>query len=147
MKGMIKTQRRLASDILGVGQNRVWMDNSKFKEIKEAITRSDVENLIVKGVITRKEVAGQSRARARLFHLKKKKGHRKGPGSRKGKKAARAKFVWKDRVRALRKELFKQRAMGKIDHTLFRVVYKRIKGNAFHSVAHMQNTIEEMKKT
>lgn len=147
MKGMLKTQRRLASDLLGVGEKKVWMDPSKFKEIKEAITRGDVENLIAKGSISRKELIGQSRSRARAFHLKKKKGHRKGPGSRKGKKAARAKFIWRDRVRALRKELFKQRVAGKIDKKLFRVVYRRIKGNAFHSVAHMRNTIEEMKKT
>lgn len=147
MKGMLKTQRRLASDLLGVGEKKVWMDPAKFKEIKEAITRGDIENLINKDIISKKELVGQSRGRARAVHLKKKKGHKKGVGSRKGKKAARANFIWRDKVRALRKELFKERKAGKVDKKLFRVVYKKIKGNAFHSVTHMRNTIEEMKKS
>lgn len=143
---MLKTQRRLASELLGVGEKKVWLDPSKFKEIKEAITRGDVESLIEKGFIKGKPVVGQSRGRARALHLKKKRGHRKGIGSRKGKKAARMQFVWRDRVRSLRKELVKERAAGKIDKKLFRIVYTKIKGNAFHSVAHMRNTIENMKK-
>ncbi len=147
MRGMLKTQRRLASDILGVGEKRVWLDPAKFKEIKEAITRADVDNLISSGAIKKQETQGQSRSRARELHLKKKRGHRKGVGSRKGKKNARMQFSWKDKVRALRKELFKERAAGKIDNKLFRVVYRKIKGNAFHSVTHMKNSIEEMKKS
>ncbi|MDP8012811.1 MAG: 50S ribosomal protein L19e, partial [Nanoarchaeota archaeon] len=35
----LKTQRRVASEILGVGEKRIKMDPSKMKEIKEAITR------------------------------------------------------------------------------------------------------------
>ena len=136
----------LPRGLLDTGENKVWMDPTKYKEIKEAITREDVKNLVSKGVIAERETNGQSRSRARAVHKKTKKGHRKGPGSRKGKHAARTKFEWKDKVRALRKELFKQRKMGKIDKKLFRVVYKKIKGNAFHSVSHMRNTILEMEK-
>ncbi len=147
MRGMLKTQRRLASDLLGVGEKKVWLDPAKFKEIKEAITRSDIDNLISSGAIKKKETQGQSRSRARALHLKKKRGHRKGIGSRKGKKNARIQFSWRDRVRSLRKELFKERAAGKVDDKLFRVVYRKIKGNAFHSVNHMRNSIEEMKKS
>lgn len=146
MKGMLKTQRRLASDLLGVGENKVWMDPSKFKEIKESITRGDVENLIEKGLIKKKEIIGQSRSRAVAAHLKRRRGHRKGPGSRKGMKNARMQASWKRKVRALRKALFKARESGKVDNKLFRVAYKKIKGNAFHSVAHMMNSIEEIKK-
>jgi large subunit ribosomal protein L19e len=146
MKGVLKTQRRLASDLLSTGENKVWMDPTKYKEIKEAITREDVKNLISKGVIIERKTNGQSRSRARAVHKKTKKGHKKGPGSRKGKHAARSKFEWKDKVRALRNELFKQRKAGKLDKKLFRIVYKKIKGNAFHSVSHMRNIILEMKK-
>jgi large subunit ribosomal protein L19e len=146
MKGALKTQRRLASDLLGVGEKKIWMDPTKFKEIKESITRGDIENLIKKGIVLKKQTQGQSRARARALHLKKKRGHRKGIGSRKGKKNARMHASWRNKVRSLRNELFKQRKAGKIDKKLFRIVYKKIKGNAFHSVAHMRNSIEEMKK-
>ena len=146
MQGKLKTQRRLASKVLGVGESRVWLDPSKFKDIKEARTRADIENLISKDIIKKKELKGQSRARARALHQKKKKGHRKGIGSRHGKKSARMKFDWIDKVRALRKELYKQRKQCKIDKEQFRILYRKIKGNAFHSVNHMRNYIEEMKK-
>ncbi len=142
MVNSLKTQRRLASDILRVGENRVWIDPSKWKEVKEAITRSDVESLIDKNIIKGKELVGQSRGRTR--YLKKNRlNHGKGKGSRKGKKHARMKFEWKDRVRALRNELFKMRSSGKIDNKQFRVLYSKITGNAFHSVNHMRNYITE----
>ena len=146
MKGMLKTQRRLASKLFGVGEAKVWLDPSKFKEIKEAITRADVEGLISKGLIRKKEFVGQSRARARALHLKKKKGRRKGYGSRKGLKSARSKFTWLEQVRVLRAELVKQRDAGKIDKKMFRLLYRKIKGNAFHSLTHMRSVIDEMKK-
>ena len=146
MQGKLKTQRRIASDVLNVGESRFWLDPSKFKDIKEAITRADIEGLISKGMIKKKELVGQSRSRARILHEKKRRGHRKGIGSRKGEKSARMKFEWIDKVRALRNELFKQRKQGKIDQKEFRQLYKKIKGNSFHSVNHMRNYIEGMKK-
>ncbi len=146
MQGRLKTQRRLASNILGVGEKKVWLDPIKFKDIKEAITRADVESLISKDVIKKKEFKGQSRSRARALHQKKKRGHRKGIGSRRGEKSARMKFKWIDKVRALRNELYKQRKQGKIDSKEFRELYRKIKGNSFHSVNHMRNYIEGMKK-
>ncbi len=146
MQGKLKTQRRIASNVLGVGESRVWLDPSKFKDIKEAITRADIEGLISKGIIKKKELKGQSRARARVLHEKKRRGHRKGIGSRRGEKSARMAFEWIDKVRALRNELFKQRKQGKIDQKEFRQLYRKIKGNSFHSVNHMRNYIEGMKK-
>jgi large subunit ribosomal protein L19e len=147
MQGKLKTQRRIASDVLNVGESRVWLDPSKFKDIKEAITRADIEGLISKGIIKKKMLKGQSRARARALHEKKRRGHRKGIGSRKGEKSARMAFEWIDKVRALRNELFKQREQGKIDKKEFRQLYRKIKGNSFHSVNHMRNYIEGMKRT
>ena len=70
MQGKLKTQRRIASNVLNVGESRVWLDPSKFKDIKEAITRADIEGLISKGIIKKKELIGQSRARARVLHEK-----------------------------------------------------------------------------
>ena len=69
MQGKLKTQKRIASDILGVGKGRVWLDPAKFKDIKEAITRADIENLVSKGTIKKKELVGQSRSRARALLL------------------------------------------------------------------------------
>lgn len=138
----LKMQRRLASDILGVGEKHVWLDPSKTKEIKEAITREDISNLIKKGIIKRKVYVGQSRGRARILHLKKVRGHRRGIGSRKGKKSARASVDWRLKVRALRNELKSQLDQGKITKKEFRELYRKVKGNVFHSVSHLRYTIE-----
>ncbi len=146
MKGSLKTQRRLASNVLGVGEKKVWLDPSKSKEIKEAITKADIADLVKKGLINKKAIVGQSRSRARALHIKKRKGHRRGLGSRKGEKGVRTNFEWVDKVRALRNELFKQRASGNIDKEQFRSLYRKIKGNAFHSVTHMRNYIDNMKR-
>ena len=145
MGNELDTQRRLASDIFGVGKARVWLDPAKGKQIKEAITRSDILGLIDKGSIKKKELQGQSRWHARTLR-KKKNSRGKNIGSRKGKKHARMQFEWKDRVRPLRNELQKLRAAGKIENKEFRVLYTKIKGNEFHNVNHMRNAITEMTK-
>jgi large subunit ribosomal protein L19e len=142
----LKLQRRLASEVLGVGSGRIWLDPSKYKEIKEAITRADISSLIDKKFIIVKVITGQSRGRARSVRSKKAEGRRRGPGSKKGERGARAGFAWKEKVRALRRALYKQRESGKVDRKEFRVLYRKIKGNSFHSVSHMMNYIDESKK-
>ncbi len=138
----LKMQKRLASDIFGVGEKHVWLDPNHIKEIKEAITRQDILNLIDKGMIKKKEYKGQSRGRARLIHSKKQHGHRRGPGSKKGKKSARLSIDWRIKVRALRNELKSQLSEGKITKKEYRDLYRKVKGNVFHSVSHLRYTIE-----
>lgn len=70
----LKTQRRLAAQILKAGQNRVWINPEKTDDAEAAITREEVRKLIHEGVIKSKPEKGVSRARARVLHEKKKKG-------------------------------------------------------------------------
>ena len=56
----LKAQRRLASELLKVGQNRVWMDPDRVEDIQSAITKSDVRKLIYEGTV-RKRRAGVGR--------------------------------------------------------------------------------------
>ncbi len=142
----LKTQRRLASEILGVGENRVWIDPSKYKDIKSALTREDISSLIDKGVIKKRNENFQSRGRSRELSLKKSKGRRRGMGSRKGKAHARSGFDWRYKVRALRAELRSQLEKGNIDKKTFRKLYIKVKGNSFHSVSHLRNYISETVK-
>jgi len=48
-----RLQRRLAAEILGVGESRIWIDpNPEYTEdIEQALTRRDVESLIKRGII------------------------------------------------------------------------------------------------
>ena len=38
----LRTVRRLAADILGVGENRIWIDPENLDRIAEAMTREEV---------------------------------------------------------------------------------------------------------
>jgi large subunit ribosomal protein L19e len=85
----LSAQKRLASDILDVGTDRVWFNPERQGDIADAITREDVRELVDEGAITAKDKKGNSRGRARERKEKQAYGHQKGAGSRKGRSGAR----------------------------------------------------------
>ena len=85
----IRSQRRIAASILKVGENRVYIDPELIWDVELALTREDIKKLIADGVIRAKQKQGISRARAKKRLLQRRKGRRKGQGTRKGKKTAR----------------------------------------------------------
>lgn len=140
----LKTQRRLASDILDVGENRIWIDPDQKEKISEAITRQDIRNLIEGGAIQKKDEKGTSKGRSREAKKQKAKGRRKGQGSRKGKKSARKgdKQKWMENIRAIRKELKNLREEGEINQEQYRKLYDMAKGGFFRDTKHLQNHVE-----
>lgn len=141
----LKAQKRLAADVLDVGKSRVWFDPDAQAEIAEAITREDIRNLVDEGTIAAKDAKGNSRGRARERAEKRAYGHRKGQGSRKGKKGAREnkKDAWKERIRAQRRKLRELRAEGELEPSEYRDLYDKSKGGEFRSVRYMMNYIDE----
>jgi large subunit ribosomal protein L19e len=139
----LKLQRRLAAEILKVGENSVWMDPDELETIAEAVTKEDVRGLIEEGIIRRKPVKGVSRARIRKRRMQRKKGRRRGHGRRKGKKTARMpkKERWMMRIRALRRKLRELRDSGKIERRTYRMLYRKAKGGEFRSIAHLESYI------
>ncbi|MCC6042984.1 MAG: 50S ribosomal protein L19e [Candidatus Verstraetearchaeota archaeon] len=135
--------RRLAAEVLGVGESRVYIDPSKLDEAASAITKEDVRKLIEKGVIAAKPVRGTSRARAKLRHLKKRRGLRRGEGSRKGSVADLERKLWIARVRALRRYLRMLRNRRLIDKKAYRRLYRLVKGGVFQSRAHLKEYIKQ----
>ncbi len=140
----LRSQRRLAAQILRVGQNRVWIDPNRLEDVEAAITREEIRKLIHEGVIKPLKEKGVSRARARVIHRKKKKGLRQGPGSRSGAAGARVskKEVWMNKIRALRKRLRELKAEKAITETTYRKLYVMAKSGKFASVADMERYIE-----
>ena len=136
----LKNQRRLASEILGCGQNRVWIDPTHMEDVAEAITRSDIRALINSKAIKAKQKAGISRGRARYKQEQKRKGKRRGHGSRKGTKKARTpkKRAWINTIRPIRAQLMEYRSQGKIDSATYRRLYRRAKGGMFRSKARLE---------
>lgn len=75
----------------------------------------------------------------------KRKGKRKGPGSRKGAKGARTpkKEKWMNTIRPLRKMLKELRENEKIERSAYRKLYRMAKGGAFRSRNHMKLYMKE----
>lgn len=143
----LRSQRRLAAEILNVGETRVWVDPERIEDVATAITREDIRRLVREGVIQAVPEKGVSRARARAVHLKKRRGLRRKHGSRKGGKAARMhmKLTWAKRVRAIRRHLRELRSGRVITKHVYRDLYRMAKGGAFKSVAHLEQHIQTYK--
>jgi len=136
----LTTQKRLAADILKVGENRVWIDPEKTNEVSKAITRENVKQLIDNRAIMAKPQNGISSYRSKKIAAQKKKGRRKGHGSIKGAKGARnpKKKKWMTTIRALRTDLKDMRENREINKTTYRKLYRMAKGGAFRSKSYMK---------
>jgi large subunit ribosomal protein L19e len=135
----VSVQRRMAADILKCGLDRVWIDPEKLDVVKAAITKDDIRALIKDGVIKKKQKKGISSARTKKLKEQKRKGRRRGPGSRRGAKGARTpkKERWMNTIRPLRRLLKEFRDNGTIDRKTYRRLYRMAKGGAFRSRNHM----------
>lgn len=141
----LRYQRNIAARILKCGKDRIWLDPSRSADIAEAITARDINHLINDGVINKKHKKGVSTGRKRFAAAQKKKGRRKGPGSRKGKRSTRLppKRAWIKQVRILRKTLSELKISGKIKKDVYRMLYRRVKGGFFRNREHLITYLEK----
>jgi len=141
----VKSQKRMAAEIMKIGKNRVHISPTNLEEVKQAITREDVKKLIKKGIIKKKKINGISSFRKKKHTAQKKKGRRKGVGSRKGKKGARTpkKRNWINKIRIQRRFLLNIK--NKLKKGQFRRLYLMCKGGFFRSKAHLKLFINEHK--
>ncbi|MDI9620055.1 MAG: 50S ribosomal protein L19e [Candidatus Nezhaarchaeota archaeon] len=139
----MRIMKRMAAEVLGVGESRVYIDPSRLDDAAAAITKEDVRRLVEEGVIRARPVRGTSRARARIIILKKRKGLRAGEGSRKGSKRYLERDAWIARTRALRRLIRYLRDRKTIDNKTYRRLYVMIKGGVFRSRAHLKSYIKE----
>jgi len=141
----LKLQKRLASKIEKAGKKRIKFPIENLKEIKEAITKSDVRKLISSGIIDVKPRGGSSKYHSRHIKLQKRKGRRKGKGSREGKKTARLsrKSSWILRIRIQRRFLSMLKSKSLLSSKDYRGLYLKAKSGAFRSKRHIKTYITE----
>jgi large subunit ribosomal protein L19e len=140
----LKSQRRLASQILKVGQNRVWIDPDRIEDAEAAMTREEIKKLIHEGFIKASPKKGISRARARIIHAKKKQKRRSGRGSKTGSSHAKIsrKAAWMSKIRALRKKLRALKASKTITESTYRKAYTLSSSGRFVSVADLERYLK-----
>jgi len=137
----LKSQRRLAAEILKVGRNRIWIDPERIDDVEIAITRDELRKLIHERVILPRPITGVSRSNARILHLKKKKGLRRGPGKRSRSRRSR-KEIWMMRIRAMRRRLRELKEQRIITQSTYRQFYKKAGSGVFESNAEIERRIK-----
>ena len=141
----LHVQKRIAASVLGCSKKRVWLDEQRSEEIKEAITREDIRSLINKGLIQEKPENITSRGRARKSAAQRRKGRKKGKGKRKGISTSRLskKRAWIDRVRIQRRLIKDMKERSILTTANYRKLFLLIKGGFFRSKRHIKLYIDE----
>ncbi|MCF7866543.1 50S ribosomal protein L19e [Candidatus Woesearchaeota archaeon] len=136
----MKIQKRLAGQLLKSSTKRIKFDKDRLADIKEAITKTDIRQLIDEKAIKKIDEKGVSRSRANKIKSQKSKGKQKGPGSRKGKRTARLprKEEWMIKIRSQRELIKELKDNSVITQETYRMVYKKCKGGFFRNKRHIK---------
>ena len=143
----LATQKRLAATLLKCSSDRVVFKPEHLHDVKEAITKSDLRLLISDGVISRQPVKGVSRVRARKIREQKRKGLRRGHGSRKGTPNASTpdKEKWMNKVRKQRAFLKELKDKELVTIQIYRNLYRKSKGGFFRSKRHIKLYLDDQR--
>ncbi len=133
----LRNKKELAARTLKIGKSRIVFIDSRKDEIKEALRKDDIRDLVESGAIVVKEIKGKKKIE------KKKKG--KGPGNirKKVNKRKQEYVIMTRKLRGYSKEMFTQ---GKITKDELKEIRKRIRNRMFRSKAHLKSHIEGIGK-
>jgi large subunit ribosomal protein L19e len=140
----LSSQRRLAAQILKIGQNRVWIDPERMDDVEGAITREEVRKLIHEKIIVSQPEKGVSRSRAKVIRKKKIKGRRSGQGSITGASYAKVtkKEAWMLKIRSLRRKLRELKASRVITEDTYSQYYRMAGSGRFQSIAELERNLK-----
>ncbi len=141
----MKHKKKLAAKILKVSPKKVKFADDALEEIQKAITRSDMRGLIAVGKISVANQNQHSRAGARKVAAQKRKGRRRGIGSRKGTKhsVVTRKDKWISRIRAQRNLLKELRDKKLVSTQNYQMLYSKSKGGYFRNRRHIKLYLKE----
>lgn len=132
----LKTKKELASRTLGVGKGRIRFVESRIPEIKEAITKQDIRDLVQDKAILIKEITGKKKVRKKA---------RRSPGNIR-KKIKQRKRLYMVLTRKLRKYLAEMKKQGNITQDELKKMRKKIKNKEFANLKAIKQHIKETSK-
>lgn len=141
----MKHKKKLAAKILKVSPKKVRFASDALEDIQKAITRSDIRGLVAVGKIFIAAKNQHSRAGARRVAAQKRKGRRRGKGSRKGSKhsVVTRKEKWILKIRAQRVLLKELRNKKLLSTKNYQMLYTKCKGGYFRNRRHIKLYIKE----
>lgn len=133
----LKNKKELAAKTLKVGKDRISFVKERSAEIKEAITKQDIRDLVTEGAIKVNPVKG------RKTNTKRK--NKRGTGKVKVKvnKRKQEYVIITRKLRNYVKELYNQ---GKLSREEVKDIRKKIRNRAFKSKANLKLYIEKLRK-
>ena len=132
----LSKKKKLTKRTLNVGEDRIVFLESRLEEIKDAITKQDIRDLVKSGAIVIKERKGRKK-------VQRKRSRSTGNIRRKAKKKKREYIIL---TRKLRRYLESQVSEGKPLKEHLTDIRKKIRNRVFRSLAHLKEYIGEIKK-
>ncbi len=129
----LNKKKKLIARVMNVGIKRIILDSDRTKEIKEAITRQDIKELVREGVIKIKEKKG----RKKVIKRRTKRG--KGKFKRKVKSRKREYATLTRKLRRYLKNLKEKDKISKVDYYKIR---GKIKARQFKSLDHFKEVLK-----
>jgi len=131
----LEGKKELAARTLNVGKARIKFNNSRISEIKEAITKQDIRDLVESGAIIIIPILGRKKVERRQ--------RKRGPGK------IRMKIIDKKRkyitlTRKFRTFLSSLRKTGKIDEEDYKKIRREIKASIFRDINHFKERISQL---
>ena len=134
----LETKKQLAARSLNIGKSRIVFNQERLSEIKEAITKQDIKDLLQDKAITIKEPSGSL--------TKKKRKTRRRAGSIK-KKVNTRKQDYVKLTRKLRAHLRGLKRQKLISQEQFLATRKQIKAKQFRSLSSLKESIKSLEST
>jgi len=131
----LNKKKVLASKVLNVGKDRIIFMNESLSEIKEAITRRDILDLLNAGAIQIKDINGRRKTESRK--------HRRRTGKIK-KRVYQTKKKYVKLTRKLRGTVRGLKLMKKITNDQYHNARKMIRASKFKSRKHLLESIKEL---
>lgn len=140
----VRTQKRIAAEVLNIGKSRVWVNPDAAVDVAQAMTRDDIREIVKQGLIQEKPAKKQTRAKAKKNVVLKRKrkggGHGKRRGTAGGRKSSKTK--WMEKVRAQRRVLKKLKDEEKMEAGNYRKYYLRIKGGNYATIKQLKESMK-----